>query len=139
MANRKKLKYDIVLVETDKITMHGLDLCRDILGKVNLGDMAFLQLKARLPTPQESAVFNAIAVTLVEHGMTPSAIAARMTYAGSPEAMQAAIAAGLLGMGSAMVGAMENAARMLQEALPDRTAKVDLEILARQVIAKYRA
>ena len=89
MANRKKLKSDIVLVETDKITMHGLDLCRDILGKVNLGDMAFLQLKGRLPTPQESVVFNAIAVTLVEHGMTPSAIAARMTYAGSPEAMSA--------------------------------------------------
>jgi len=139
MANRKKLKSDIVLVETDKITMHGLDLCRDILGRVNLGDMAFLQLKGRLPTPQESVVFNAIAVTLVEHGMTPSAIAARMTYAGSPEAMQAAIAAGLLGMGSAMVGAMENAARMLQEAIPDRKARIDINALAREVVKQYQA
>ena len=139
MAARKKLKSDIVLVETDKITMRGLDLCRDLIGKVNLGDMAFLQTTGRMPTPQESAVFNAISVTLVEHGMTPSAIAARMTYVGSPEAMQAAIAAGLLGMGSAMVGAMENAARMLQEALPDRNAPADLDALARKVVEKYRA
>src|SRR4051812_25917234 len=130
MAVRKKLKSDIVLVETDRITMHGLDLCEDILGKVNLGDMAFLQITGRMPSPQESTVFNAIAVTLVEHGMTPSAIAARMTYAGSPEAMQAAIAAGLLGMGSAMVGAMENAARMLQQALPDPKVVPELDQLA---------
>jgi citrate synthase len=134
---RKKLKSDIVLVEPDRITMHGLDLCADILGKINLGDMAFLQLQRRMPTPQESTVFNAIAVTLVEHGMTPSAIVARMTYAGSPEAMQAAIAAGLCGMGSTMVGAMENAARMLQEAIPDRNARVDVDALARKIINKY--
>ena len=139
MATRKKLKSDIVLVETDRITMHGLDLCDDILGKVNLGDMAFFQLEGRMPTPQESTVFNAITVTLVEHGMTPSAIVARMTYAGSPEAMQAAIAAGLCGMGSTMVGAMEDAARMLQEAIPDPKARVDIDALARKVIEKYRA
>lgn len=139
MAIRKKLKSDIALIEPDKITVHGLDLCRDILGKVNLGDMAFLQLKKRMPTPQESAVFNAIAVTLVEHGMTPSAIAARMTYAGSPEAMQAAIAAGLCGMGSAMVGAMENAARVLQEALPDPKTHANLDMLAHGVVEKFHA
>jgi citrate synthase len=139
MAARKKLKSDIVLVETDRITMHGLDLCEDILGKVNLGDMAFLQITGRMPTPQESIVFNAIAVTLVEHGMTPSAIAARMTYAGSPEAMQAAIAAGLLGMGSAMVGAMENAARMLQQALPDPKVVPDLDQLATRIVDEYGA
>ena len=56
MAARKKLKSDIVLVETDRITMHGLDLCADILGKVNLGDMAFLQIAGRMPSPQESIV-----------------------------------------------------------------------------------
>ena len=135
----KKLRSDIILVETDRITTHGLDLCRDILGKVSLGDMAFFQITGRMPTAQESTVFNAITVTLVEHGMTPSAIVARMTYVGSPEAMQAAIAAGLLGMGSTMVGAMENAARMLQEAIPDPKKKIDFDALAREVVAKYAA
>src|SRR4051812_4781344 len=139
MFPRKKLKSKIVLVEPDRITLNGLDLCSDVIGKMNLGDVAFVQTTGRIPTPQEAATFNAIAVTLVEHGMTPNAIAARMTYAGSPEAMQAAIAAGLCGMGSTMVGAMENAARMLQEALPDPKAGVDIVQLAREVVDKYRA
>jgi len=137
MAAHKKLRSDIALIEPDRIVLHGLDLCRDLLGKINLGDMAFLQLTGRRPTAQESAVFNAIAVTLVEHGMTPSAIAARMTYAGSPEAMQAAIAAGLLGMGSTMVGAMENAARMLQEAMPDPKAAGNIDALARKLVKDH--
>lgn len=82
----------------------GLDLCRDIMGKVSLGDMAFLELTDRLPTERESRMFNAFAVILVEHGLTPSAIVTRMTIAGAPEAMQAAVAAGLSGLGSVFVG-----------------------------------
>lgn len=139
MAKRKTLKTDTAWSEIDRITVHGLDLCRDILGTMNLEDMAFLQLKNRVPTPPESAVFNALAVTLVEHGMTPSAIAARMTYAGAPEAMQAAVAAGLCGLGSVFVGSMETAARMLQEALPDPKAQADLDALARGVVEKFHA
>src|SRR5688572_21076150 len=107
------------------------------MGHLNLGDMAFLELTGRKPTPQESKLFNAIAVTLVEHGMTPSAIATRMTYAGAPEAMQAAVAAGLCGLGSVFVGSMETAARMLQEALPDPSKKADLDTLARQIVERF--
>jgi len=135
----RKLRTDIAWSAPDKIVVKGYNLCADILGKFSLGDMAFLELMDRLPTPQESVVFNAIAVTLVEHGLTPSAIAARMTYAGAPEAMQAAVAAGLSGLGSVFVGSMETAARMLQEALPDPAAKADLDKLAQQVVEKFHA
>lgn len=145
MAQKKKLRSDIAWSTTDKIVIKGFDLCRDILGKLSLGDMAFLELTDRLPSPAESAVFNAMAVTLVEHGLTPSAIAARMTIAGAPEAMQAAVAAGLCGLGSVFVGSMETAARMLQEALPnpkslpDPKAAADIEALARATVEKFAA
>ena len=92
---RQPINSDLGWSAADRITVRGLDLPSQIMGHLNLGDMAFLELTGRKPTPQESKLFNAIAVTLVEHGMTPSAIAARMTIAGAPEALQAAVAAGL--------------------------------------------
>jgi len=50
----------------DHVVMQGLDLTQQLLGNINLGDMAFLELTGRLPTPQQSAVFNAMLVTLAQ-------------------------------------------------------------------------
>src|ERR1700682_2581156 len=130
MPEHKPLRSDIAWSTPDRIVVKGMDLCEDILGKVSLGDMAFLELMDRLPSPQEATVFNALAVLLVEHGMTPSAIVTRMTLAGAPEAMQAAVAAGLCGLGSVFVGSMETAARVLQEALTAPTIAAALTRLA---------
>ena len=79
MPKRKSIRTDIAWSAVDRITVKGHDLCTEILGKLSLGDMAFLEITDRLPTPRESVMFNAIAVTLVEHGITPSALAARIT------------------------------------------------------------
>ncbi len=124
---------------SERIVVRGLDLPGEILGKLNLGDMAFLELTGRTPDANESKLFNAMVVTLVEHGITPSALAARLTYLGAPEAMQAAVAAGLCGLGSVFVGSTEGCAKMLYEALPDPKAPADLPALARRVVADYRA
>ena len=112
---RKKVKSDLAWSTVDKIVVRGKDLPGEILGHLNLGDMAFLELTGRVPNAKESKIFNAMVVTLVEHGVTPSAIVARLTYLGAPEAMQAAVGAGLLGLGSVFVGSMEGVARMLME------------------------
>jgi citrate synthase len=119
----------------DSITVCGLDLVGDIIGKVSLGDMAFLELRGRLPSPEESAVFNAIAVTLVEHGLTPSAVATRLTLYGAPESLQGAVAAGILGMGNRFGGSIEAAARTLQEA----PAGEDPASLARVIVESHRS
>jgi citrate synthase len=115
VGKRKRLRSDMGWSTPDRIVVRGHDLVQDLIGKVSLGAIAFLELKGRLPAPQELAVFDAILVTLVEHGMTPSAIATRMTYLGAPESVQAAVAAGLLGLGGRFGGTVEDAARMLQE------------------------
>src|SRR5262245_26757437 len=101
--------------DATSITVRGLDLANDIIGKVDLGDMAFLELNGRLPSPGESRVMNALLVTLVEHGTTPSTVAARVTYAAAPESIQAAVAAGICGVGTHLLGALELTARILQE------------------------
>jgi citrate synthase len=134
----KKLKSDLGWSSADRIMVRGHDLVEELIGKVSLGDVAFLELKGRLPTKQESTVFNALAVTLVEHGMTPSAIAARLTYFGAPESMQGAVAAGLLGMGDRFGGSVEEAARMLQEALRDAPPDTDLRPVAIRIVSEHR-
>jgi citrate synthase len=114
---KKTLKSELGWSTVDRIVVRGKDLPGEILGQLNLGDMAFLELSGRVPNARESRIFNAMVVTLVEHGITPSAIAARMTYLGAPEALQAAVASGLLGLGSVFVGSMEGVARILSDAV----------------------
>lgn len=135
----KKLRSDIAWSTADRIVVRGHDLVEELIGRVSLGDFAFLELKGRLPTKQESIVFNAITVTLVEHGLTPSAIAARLTYLGAPESLQGAVAAGLLGMGDRFGGSAEDAARMLQEALRGAPPDADLRALANGIVSMHRA
>jgi citrate synthase len=134
----KKLRSDLGWSTADRIVVRGHDLAEELIGKVSLGDVAFLELKGRLPAKQESIVFNALAVTLVEHGMTPSAIAARLTYFGAPESVQGAVAAGLLGMGDRFGGPVEGAARLLQEALQDVPPGSDLRPVATRIVAEHR-
>jgi len=110
---KKTIRSDLAWSSVERIVVRGKDLPGEILGHLNLGDMAFLELTGRVPSAKESKLFNAMVVTLVEHGLTPSAIVARMTYLGAPEAMQAAVGAGLLGLGSVFVGSMEGVAKML--------------------------
>jgi len=133
------IRSDMAWSTADRITVRGRDLPSQILGKLNLGDVAFLELTGRLPSAAESAVFNAIAVTLVEHGITPSALATRMTILGAPEAMQAAVAAGLCGLGSVFVGSTQGAAKILLAALPTRDAPGDLDRIASEIVADHRA
>lgn len=140
MPKRKdRITSDIAWSTRDRINVRGLDLPNEILGHMNLGEFAFLQLTGRRPNRQEAVVFNAVVITLVEHGLTPSAIAARMTYMGAPESLQAAVAAGLCGLGSVFVGSMEGAAGMLYEALPQGVEdERDLSETARKIVARYR-
>ncbi|MBL8674371.1 MAG: citryl-CoA lyase [Rhodospirillales bacterium] len=140
MARKQNpIRSDIAWSNRERIVVRGKDLPNEVIGHMNLGDFAFLQLTGRSATPDQSRLFNAILVTLVEHGLTPSAIAARLTYAGAPESMQAAVAAGLCGLGSVFVGSMEGAARLLYEALPKGTTGADLPSLARDIVARERA
>ncbi len=140
MARKTKpIRTDIAWSTPDRIEVRGKSLPDELLGHINLGDMAFLQILGRMPTPPESRLFNAVAVTLVEHGITPSALAARLTYAGAPESLQAAVAAGLCGLGTVFVGSTEGTAKMLYEALPPGTKGADLEKIAVEVVAGFRA
>jgi len=125
----------------DSITLCGYDLCGELMGRVDFGDLAFLLVAGRLPTPPQSKLFNTVLLALADHGLTPSAIAARLTYTGAPESLQGAIASGLLGAGDVFLGSLDKAAQLLQEGVR-RAAVTDdqtLRSIAIELAAELRA
>ena len=97
------------------IVVRGRDLSKDLIGKVSFVEHFFLLLTGKPPTAGEAAVLNATLVAIAEHGLVPSVQAARMTFAAAPDAMQGAVAAGILGCGSVVLGSSETAGRMYSE------------------------
>jgi citrate synthase len=98
-----------------QVFIRDADLCKDLIGKLSFTEMLYYHLMGRRASTGETAMLDAILVALMEHGFTPSAIATRMVAASSPEAMQAAVAAGLLAVGSMFIGTIEDSARLLQQ------------------------
>ena len=99
--------------DPDRITLLGRDLAADLMGQVGFGELALWLVTQRRPTPAQVRVFEAVLVALADHGFTPTAIAARLTYLSAPDSVQGAIAAGLLGGGSRFLGVTEDTGRFL--------------------------
>jgi citrate synthase len=138
-ADRDWLRTDIGHSTSDSITLRGHDVA-ELMGQMSFSDVAFLVASGRRPTGAESRLFNAVLISLADHGLTPIALAARLTYTGAPEALQGAVAAGLLGGGSVFLGPVEDTARFLDEVLarvPDERASSDeLQAAAAQAVGQ---
>ncbi len=99
----------------DEIRLLGQDLTADLMGEVGFGELAFWLVAMRRPTPSETRLFEAVLVALADHGFTPTAIAARLTYLSAPDSLQGALAAGLLGGGSRFLGVTEDCGGWLHD------------------------
>jgi len=75
------------------VLIRGHDLTKDLVGNITFSDMTYLMLVGRLPSAGERRMTDALLTIFVEHGMVSSVVAARLTYATAPEAMQRAMAA----------------------------------------------
>jgi citrate synthase len=141
--------YPTSIGTSDATSIHvlGQDLAGDLMGQVGFGELAFWLVMQRRPTSGQLRVFEAVLVALADHGLTPSAIAARLTLTGAPESVQGALAAGLLGGGSRFLGVTEDAGRFLDDALAGHVSDggalpatdEDFDDLARDVVLTRRA
>lgn len=119
--------------ERDAVYVQGRDLCTELIGTAAFTDMVYLEILGTPPSASQRAVLDAVLVALTEHGLTPTAVAARLTDLGAPGAIQGAVAAGLLGAGEHFLGAVDGTARLLQE-WPDG----DDDGYARELAASFR-
>lgn len=107
--------------DADHIRLLGKDLAGDLMGQVGFGELAFWLVTLRRPTPGEVRVFESVLVALADHGFTPTAIAARLTYLSAPDSLQGALAAGLLGGGSRFLGVTEDCGGYLHDVITGHT------------------
>ncbi|WP_144630090.1 citryl-CoA lyase [Bordetella genomosp. 13] len=122
------------------IVVRGQDLCQDLIGKISFTDYFHLLLTGRRPDAAATAVIDATLVAIAEHGLVPSVQASRMTLAAAPDALQGAVAAGILGCGSVILGASETAGRMFHEIEARAKADgTDNDEAALAVLQEYRA
>src|SRR3954467_7198805 len=126
----------------EEIRLLGRNLTSELMGEVGFGELAFWLVAMRRPSPQEVRVFEAVLVALADHGFTPTAIAARLTYLSAPDSLQGALAAGLLGGGSRFLGVTEDCGGYLHRVLAD-TAEVPtddngFDDLAREAVRRTR-
>ncbi len=101
--------------DADTITVRGHDLTGDLLGSRTFTEYFFLSVTGHLPTEDQRDFLDILLISIAEHGLTPNAQASRMTLAAAPDALQAALAAGILGCGTVILGAAELAGQLLAE------------------------
>jgi citrate synthase len=117
MSNATPPTTGISYCTADRIVVRDADLVTELMGKLSFTEMFLFHLLRKRPTRAQTTVLDAVLVTLMEHGLTPSAITTRLIYDSAPEALQSAVAAGLLGVGSTFIGTMEGCAALIDEML----------------------
>ena len=106
-------------------------------GKRTLTDFFFLSVAVRLPSDEQRCFMDQLLISIAKHGLPPPARAARMTLATSPDRLQGALAAGILGCGKAILGAADKAGQLLirirQEDSGDRSVKEPARQAAQEI------
>jgi citrate synthase len=100
----------------DRVEVRGRDLAADLMGRLSFTEYFHLLLTGRVPTEDQRFFLDLVLVSIAEHGMMPTNIAARMTLAADPGSLQGAVAAGILGCGPVILGTSAECARLLEEA-----------------------
>jgi citrate synthase len=90
--------------DADHIHLRGKDLVDEVIGHYDFGAAFLLQALGKDPSPKQRRALDIALVTIMEHGLVPSAVTARLTLHGAPESLQGAVAAGLLGVGDRYAG-----------------------------------
>lgn len=117
MSDDIRYQTSIGTSDPDTITLLGKDLSADLMGQIGFAELAYWLIVGHRPTPGQVKVFETVLVTLADHGLTPTAIATRVTYLSAPDSIQGALASGLLGGGSRFLGVTEDTGRFLAAAL----------------------
>jgi citrate synthase len=134
-----KAATSISSAEADSITVRDKDLCADLMGRIGFTDYFFLLVTGSEPTERQRFFLDLLLVSIAEHGLVPTNQVARMTYDADMSFLQGAVAAGLLGCGSVVLGTSELCGQFLFETKKRiDTAKDEPEAVLRAAVSEIK-
>ncbi len=119
--------------DIDRLIFRGKNTLHELVGKVTFTEGVFLAVTGKLPTPQQTKILDACLVILMDHGITPSALVARLVADTVPTDIQVPMAAGLLTVGNKFMGTIAGAGALLQKGIESGKAP---EVWARETVAE---
>lgn len=84
----------------------------ELVGRISFAEAMFLMLQARLPTPGQARVLDALLVASIEHGIAPPSMISRC-FASYGSSIQAAVGSGIAAFGDRMGGLGEQLAQLM--------------------------
>jgi len=134
MSDDNKWKTSITAIGPGKIEVRGYPI-EQLMEKKSFAETVYLVIKGELPTEAEAEMFEAILVSSVDHGISPPSVLGARNSVSAGNQLNAAVAAGILSIGDVHGGAIEQAARIMQElakeeGTPEELAKKLVEDLS---------
>jgi citrate synthase len=125
--------------DAERILIRGRDLSRDLMGRMTFTEFFFFLMTGKEASARQRFFLDLLLVAIAEHGLTPTAIAARMTYDADPQSLQGALAAGILGCGTVILGTAQLCGNVLVEAAKRVEAGEQAEVVAADMAVEMRA
>jgi citrate synthase len=123
----------------DRVEVRGRDLCGDLMGRLTFTEYFHLLLTGEEATEDQAFFLDLLLVSIAEHGLMPSNVAARMTLAADPGSLHGAVAAGILGCGPVVLGTSEACARLLVAAQEEVAAGEEPAAVADRIARELHA
>lgn len=108
--------------DTQRLEIRGRSVLDDMLGRMTFAEAFYFIVTGKSAGEAQRKVMDAALVVLMDHGLTPTALVARLVADSLPDQPQVAIAAGTMMVGDKFAGTMAGAGRYLMDgaAAPDR-------------------
>ena len=135
MANKPYTQIGTPTSDTERFRMRGRDVLTEIVGEKSFSEAFFLLVTGKELEKKYLRTFDACMVILMDHGLTPTALVARLVHDSLPEDVQLPMIAGSMMVGNKFAGTMAGAGAIFKEG-----AKVDCDIheWAAEVVSNYR-
>src|SRR6185437_12227455 len=118
-----------------RLRLRGRDALTEVVGRMSFTEGFYLIVTGRAPTQMQVRLLDACLLILMDHGLTPSALVARLVADSSPDDEQIPLAAGALMVGNRFAGTMAGAGRLLSEG---HAFEGDKRVWAGQVVERMR-